>query len=149
MNKADVLNFSNFLSNLRLNKFDKETRAAIISNSLLSNKIVKEIEENIQEARKKYFEGIEDELNTLTEYRKEYETASDEEKSNIKKGIITKCSRALAAEAELNEFGNKLLVEEVNLPFVKVNRDSFVDQCLEADIDITVKVLEILDPLFN
>lgn len=149
MNKADVLNFSNFLSNLRLNKFDKETRAAIISNSLLSNKIVKEIEENIQEARKKYFEGIEDELNTLTEYRKEYETASDEEKSNIKKGIITKCSRALAAEAELNEFGNKLLVEEVDLPFVKVNRDSFVDQCLEADIDITVKVLEILDPLFN
>lgn len=149
MNKADVLNFSNFLSNLRLNKFDKETRAAIISNSLLSNKIVKEIEENIQEARKKYFEGIEDELNTLTEYRKEYETASDEEKSNIKKGIVTKCSRALAAEAELNEFGNKLLVEEVNLPFVKVNRDSFVDQCLEADIDITVKVLEILDPLFN
>lgn len=149
MNKADVLNFSNFLSNLRLNKFDKETRAAIISNSLLSNKIVKEIEENIQEARKKYFEGIEDELNTLTEYRKEYEIASDEEKSNIKKGIITKCSRALAAEAELNEFGNKLLVEEVDLPFVKVNRDSFVDQCLEADIDITVKVLEILDPLFN
>ena len=149
MNKADVLNFSNFLSNLRLNKFDKEIRAAIISNSLLSNKIVKEIEENIQEARKKYFEGIEDELNTLTEYRKEYETASDEEKSNIKKGIITKCSRGLAAEAELNEFGNKLLVEEVDLPFVKVNRDSFVDQCLEADIDITVKVVEILDPLFN
>lgn len=149
MDKANVLNFSNFLSNLKLNKFDKEIRAAIISNSLLSNRIVKEIEETIQEARKKYFEGIEDEVDSLVEYRKSFETASDEERSDIKKEIITKCSRALAAEAELSDFGNKLLAEEVDLPIVKIDRNSFVDQCSEADIDVTVRILEILEPLFN
>ena len=149
MKRANVLNFTQFLANLKLNKFDKETRAAIISNSLIANKVTKEFNESIDEAKKRYYEGIETEINDLANYRKKFASASSEEKIEIEKDCITNCSNALAAEQEFTEFVNKLGNENVDYTFTKINRDSFVDQCAEADIDITVNTLELLNELFN
>lgn len=149
MKRANVLNFTQFLVNLKLNKFDKETRAAIISNSLIANKVTKEFNESIDEARKRYYEGIETEINDLANYRKKFASASSEEKIEIEKDCIANCSNALAAEQEFTEFVNKLGNENVDYTFTKINRDSFVDQCAEADIDITVNTLELLNELFN
>lgn len=149
MKRVNVLNFTSFLANLKLNKFDKEIRSAIISNSLIANKVSKEFEESIQEARKRYFEDLDEEVSKLTVYRQKYEIANDEEKITINKECFENCKNALIAESELTDFANHLGNEEINENFVKMNKEKFVDQCAEADIEITNNVLVLLDELFN
>ena len=149
MKKVNVLNCKDFLSNLKLNKFDKETRAAIIANSMIANKISKEFNETAEEARARYTEDLDSEIETLMLLRNKYQSASVEEKSDIEREIIENCAGALTAERELNEFINNVLNEEVTETFVKFNKDNFVDQCAEADIEITVNILDQLSELFS
>lgn len=149
MKRGNVVNFTKFLANLKLNKFDKEIRSAIISNSIIANGVTKKFEESIQEARSRYFDGLEEEVSKLTEYRQRFETATDEEKVVINKELFENCKNALIAEKELIDFANNIANEEIDENFTKIDRDSFVDQCAEADIDITVNILELLNELFK
>lgn len=149
MKKENVLNFNDFLSNLKLNKFDKEIRSAIVHNSILASKIVKDMQETFDTARKRFEEGCESEIELLIKYRNQYSTATPEEKVSIVKSIAEECPNALIAERDLNDFVNGILTEEVSDEFVKIDRDLFVDQCAEADVDITTKMLENLVELFK
>lgn len=149
MKKVNVLNFKDFLSNLKLNKFDKEIRAAIITNSMIANKIVKDFNETVEGARARYTEDLDSEIETLVSLRNKYQSASVEEKSDIEREIIENCTGALTAEKELNDFINNMLNENVTESFIKINKDNFVDQCVEADIEITVNMLDQLSGLFS
>lgn len=149
MKRANVLNFTQFLTNLKLNKFDKEIRAAIIINSMIANKISKDFDETVENARSRYTEGLETEIETLVSLRNKYSTVSAEEKDVVEKEIVEKCSSALKAESELNEFVANLLNEDVSESFIKINKDNFVNQCADADIDITVNLLDQLSEMFN
>lgn len=149
MKRANVLNFTQFLANLKLNKFDKEIRAAIIINSMIANKISKDFDETVENARSRYKEGLETEIETLVSLRNKCSTVSAEEKDVVEKEIVKKCSSALKAESELNEFVANLLNEDVSESFIKINKDNFVNQCADADIDITVNLLDQLSEMFN
>ena len=149
MKKANVLLISNFLSNIKLNKFDKETRSAIIRNSLAVSKISKEIEDSVQEARKRLSEGIEDEITKLAEYRERFKTASEEDRLILIHDATNNCPRAISFEKELNDFVNALGQEEVDITFIVVDKDTFVDQCADADIDITPAMIELFNEMFN
>ena len=149
MKKVNVLNFKDFLSNLKLNKFDKEIRAAIITNSMIANKIVKDFNETVEGARARYTEGLDSEAELLMSLRDKYQFAPIEKKSDIEREIIEKCTGALTAEKELNDFINNMLNENVTEIFVKFNKNNFVDQCVEADIEITVNMLDQLSELFS
>lgn len=149
MKKVNVLNCKEFLSNLKLNKFDKEIRAAIITNSMIANKISKEFNETVEGARTRYMDGLDSEIELLVSLRNKYRSASIEERSEIETEIVEKCTNALTAERELNDFVNKILDEDVTESFVKINKDNFVDQCAEADIEITVNLLNQLSELFS
>lgn len=149
MKRANVLNFTQFLTNLKLNKFDKEIRAAIIINSMIANKISKDFDETVENARSRYTEGLETEIETLMSLRNKYSTVSSEERDVIEKEIVEKCSSALKAESELNEFVANLLNEDISESFVKINKEDFVNQCADADIDITVNLLDQLSELFS
>ena len=149
MKRANVLNFTQFLANLKLNKFDKEIRAAIIINSMIANKISKDFDETVENARSRYTEGLETEIEMLMSLRNKYSTVSAEERDVIEKEVVEKCSGALKAESELNEFVANLLNEDISESFVKINKDNFVNQCADADIDITVNLLDQLSELFS
>ena len=149
MKRANVLNFTQFLANLKLNKFDKEIRAAIITNSMIANKISKDFNEMVEIARSRYTEGLETEIEMLVSLRDKYSTVSAEERDVIEKEVVEKCSGALKAESELNEFVTNLLNEDISESFVKINKDDFVNQCADADIDITVNLLDQLNELFS
>lgn len=149
MIRENVLSISNFISNLKLNGFDKEIRAAIIKNSILANKITTEVKEMIDAARNRYLTGIEDEVQLLDLYRNELKQASSaEEKESIANKIWTNCSKALKAEQELNDFVANLMKEGVVDQFVKIDQDKFIDQCVESDIDITPSIIQSLKGLF-
>lgn len=149
MKKVNVLNCKDFLSNLKLNKFDKETRAAIIANSMIANKIAKDFNETVEGARARYTEGLDSEIELLASLRNKYRSASVEEKLEIESEILEKCIGALTAESELTEFANRILNEEVTESFIKINKESFVDQCADADIEITAMLLDQLSGLFS
>lgn len=149
MKKENVLNFNNFLSTLKLNKFDKEIRSAIIANSFLAKKIVKEFEENVQLARERYCDGLESEIEKLTQYREKRLNAASDERNSITESCIKECHNALRAERELFEYIQNLQKEEVDEPFMKFNREAFVDQCIDGDIEVTSQLLETLEELFN
>lgn len=149
MKKVNVLNCKDFLSNLKLNKFDKETRAAIITNSMIANKIAKDFNETVEEARTRYAEGLDSEIELLVSLRNKYQSASVEAKLEIEGEILEKCTEALAAERELTEFINGILNEEVTESFIKINKESFVNQCADADIEITAMLLDQISELFS
>jgi hypothetical protein len=149
MTKENVINFNSFLSSLKLNKFDREIRAAIITNSLLAKKIVKEFEETVQGAKDRYLEGLDDEIALLILYREKFKTASPEERIAINEDCVKNCSNVLNAETEINQFVLNLYKEEVTDNFKKFDRDLFVDQCADADIEITVDIIELLNELFS
>ena len=149
MKKENVLNFNNFLSTLKLNKFDREIRAAIITNSFLAKKIVKEFDETVQEARNRYFDGLDAEIELLVLYREKFKNATPEERTAINEECVRDCYNILRAEKELGEYIQNLQKEEVTESFVKFDREMFVDQCVDGNIDITVELLETLDGLFN
>lgn len=150
MKTVNVLNFNQFLSNLKVNKFDKEIRFAIIKNSILANNLVKQFEDSVKSANERVLSEInEEEVNLLNEYRTKYKTASDEEKSIILQLIVNDCKNALTAEHELNETVKRLSEEEVNEVFVKMDKNNFINQCADADIDITPAMLVELEELFN
>lgn len=149
MTKENVINFNSFLSSLKLNKFDRDIRAAIITDSLLAKKIVKEFDETVQGAKERYLEGLDSEITLLVQYRERFKTASPEERIVINEECIKNCVNALNAENELNQFVLNLYKEEVTDNFKKFDRDLFVDQCADADIEITVDIIELLNELFN
>ena len=148
MKRENVLKFTSFLANLKLNKFDKEIRSAIISNSLIANRVTRDYETTVQEVRTRYSEGMDEEIAKLLNYRSELIT-NPERSFEIEQKIFEECSEALRAEAEIGEFIMRYCEEEIDEKFVKMDKDVFVDQCANADIDITVTTLELINDLFN
>lgn len=149
MNKVKIVNLSNYFANLKLNKFSKEIRCAIISNHLKVNKIVKDFNEAVDEARKKFFSGKEEDLEKLNRYREEYNAAPDENKVEILNKIKSECIEALSLEQEFIGFVNALAVEEVEIEFSKIDMGEFIESCSEADIDITPSDLMNFEEIFK
>ena len=149
MNKVKIVNLSNYFANLKLNKFSKEIRCAIISNHLKVNKIVKDFNEAVDEARKKFFSGKEEDIEKLNRYREEYNAAPDENKVEILNKIKSECIEALSLEQEFIGFVNALAVEEVEIEFSKIDMDEFIESCSEANIDITPSDLMNFEEIFK
>jgi len=149
MNKGKIVNLSNYFANLKLNKFSKEIRSAVISNHLKMNKIVKEFNESVEEARKKYFSGKESEVEKLVKYREEYNNASGETKNEIFDKIKSECTEVLVLEQELIGFVNRLGAENVEIELDKIDMNEFIEQCHEADIDITPSDLINFEEIFK
>ena len=42
-----------------------------------------------------------------------------------------------------------MLNEDVTVSFIKIDKETFIDQCAEANIDITVNMLELFNELFK
>jgi hypothetical protein len=150
MKKENVVNFTDFLFDLKINGFDREIRSAIIKNSIMANKIKTDFQDTINQAKNKFTKDLsEEEIKLIELYRNQYETASPEEKKELNIKIVTNCSNVLKAEQEINQFVLDLLHENVSCEFVKIDRDRFVDQCVESGIDITPKIIELLEELFK
>lgn len=150
MKKENVVNFTDFLFDLKLNGFDREIRSAIIKNSIMANKIKTDFQDTINQAKDRFTKDLSgEEIKLIELYRNQYETASPEERKELNIKILTNCSNVLKAEQEINQFVSDLLHEDVGEEFVKIDRDLFIDQCIESDIDITPKTIELLEELFK
>lgn len=149
MKKIEIKNLNEFFATLKLNAFSKETRSVIIKNHLKISKAVKEIDESIEEIRKKLVDENQDAVQKLVTYREKFNTASEEEKPKIINSIINECQDGLKVELELTELVNDLLNESIDLDLIKLDREIFADECANSNLDFTLSDLDRINSLFN
>lgn len=151
MKKSKVIEIFKFLSTIKLNKInDKDVRSAVVSNHLQMYSVSKKYEEDVEELRKRVFEGKTEELEELIRLREEFKGESNtEKKSKIIAKIAKDYKEILELENSFYKELNSILDEEVQLNLKKVNKESFVDTCAEAEVNITGGDLIFLEELFE
>lgn len=129
MTNKELISIFNLLSSIKLNKVsDKETRSAILANHMALYKLNKGVNDDVEELRKRFFEGKEAEL-------KKYIALQDAGKTDE----LDPKMRELVIEFN-TEYGN-LMSSHADVSLKKIDADSFVDALAEQNIDITLEEL--------
>lgn len=150
MKKKEVTGIYKFLAGLKLSKFSKETRSAILSTHLSMYKVAEDVEKDIREAQKKMLEGKEEEVQKLQDLRSQYQSSTDEsEKATIVERIQVECRDVLALEQELGRMVDAMLEEDVDVNIVKADREEFMEGLVANEIDFTPADLMALDVILQ
>lgn len=132
MKVVEVRTIFEFLNKLKLNKFDKETRIAVLKNYTELFSLYKEQEVKMEELRKKIFSS--EDLQLLQD--------SINNRKPLTKDLIEKNS-------EYNSVIAALFNEDINLELLKVDKDKFLDALSETDIEYTPMDIVQLELLFK
>lgn len=151
MTKNIAITIYRLLANIPLNKFDKETRVALLNNFDKLSDTASDFDKKLERYNKKLFEGKEAEQMEVAELREKYKAAlaaKSAETEAIANDILSHVEY-LDLEKDQNQFIEKLLAEKVDVTLDKISRESFVNGCADADYNITPMALKELAPLFN
>lgn len=146
----EVFAANNYIADLKLSKFDKDIRLALFKNMGELSQVVKQMQDKQEAAKKKVFEGLDDEAVKVNKLRQEFNSkeTSNERKAEIFKELLT-YQKYFEAEKEYNEvvanFGN----DEIEVNIVAFDYDKFVDSLIAADIDFTTGNLNMVRFMFN
>lgn len=149
MKKFEVVNLFNYFSNLKLNKFGKETRNVIVNNFSKIENIKNQIDEDVNKLKETLLSENIENVQKLALYREAYKTATEESKIEINNKIKEECQPALEIEAKLFVAMNKLYGEYVEIDIKKINKEMFIDECTEAGIDVTLSELSTISAIFE
>lgn len=149
MKRSEILNLNSILSKSKITNLNRNARHAVLKNHTATFKLAQEINEFLEEGKKKIVEGLDVEITLLLQYRKEFKTADKARKEELVKKVQSECFKAVQAENELNEFANSYLNEEIDVEIVKMDRDDFIDMCSESGMDLTPTDLMNLEFLFE
>lgn len=120
MKVVEVKTIFEFLSRVKLNKFTKELRVAILKNYTTMYTLVKEYDSKLEELRKKIF--------TDEDIQKIQESVSNN--IPLTKELVNK-------NLEYNEVITSLFKEECNIKLDKLPEKDFIDCLSESDIEYT------------
>lgn len=120
MKVVEVKTIFEFLSRVKLNKFTKELRVAILKNYTTMYTLVKEYDSKLEELRKKIF--------TDEDIQKTQESVNNN--IPLTKELVNK-------NLEYNEVITSLFKEECNIKLDKLSEKDFIDCLSESDIEYT------------
>ena len=149
MKKFEVVNLFNYFSNLKLNKFGKETRNVIVNNFSKIENIKNQIDEDVNKLKETLFSENIENVQKLALYRAEYKTATEGGKLEINNKIKDECRPALEIEAKLFVEINNLYMDDVDVTIDTIDKDIFIEECAAADMDITLSELSTISALFK
>ena len=149
MKKFEIVTLFNCFSNLKLNKFSKEIRNAIVNNFNKVEGVKNQIDEDVNKLKEKLFSEDIENVKKLALYRADYKTATEEGKLEINNKIKDECQPALEIEAKLFVEINNLYMEDVDDTIDTIDKDIFIEECAAADMDITLSELSTISALFN
>lgn len=132
MKVVEVRIIFEFLSKLKLNKFEKDTRIAILKNYTEMFTPYKEQEAKMEELKKKIF--TDDDLKSIQE--------AVENKTNLSQDLINK-------NTEYNSVLTSLFDSECDIKITKVSEEKFVEGLANSDIDFTPIDIVRLKPIFE
>lgn len=150
MKRSKINDLFVFLGDIKLNKLPKELRADVMSNHLKLYKVVKEFNSDIDELYKKYFDDKKEEVEQVKNLREKFVNSTDtKEKQNIINTLLSNHEEFLALEKEFLSTRDSMLDEDVEITLNKVNAETFIDTCIENNMDITANVQVICEDMFE
>ena len=149
MKKYEIVNLFNYFSNLKLNKFSKKLRSKLVHNFDLIGDVKNRTDADVNGIRMKLFSEDIENIQKLITYRQEFESASEADKIKINNKIESECQPALKIELDFIKQVNDLYNQEIDLKLEKIEKELFVEECVNAGIDITLSELTVISSIFN
>lgn len=149
MKIREIYDVYEYLNTLKLNKFDKETRIKLMKNYPLLSKVVQDYESYKNTLKNKLFEDKSEDVQTVLKLRSQL--AKDLTKDEIDK-IKTELSTytdIFQLESEFVQLLVQKMEESVDLQLTYINKEDFVENLVNANIDFTFVDLLKLNILFE
>ena len=145
-----VFGAHNYLSSLKLGKFDKDIRVAIFKNVGELSVMIKEVQDKLGASKKELFKDLEDDAQKVAVLREEFnkEETTKERKESIIKELVT-FEDYLKAEKEFVEITETYGQDEVEIKLCTIDFGKFSEGLAQSDIDFTAGQLQSISFLFN
>lgn len=140
MKKYQIINFHHLLSQIDLQKVDKEARAKLISLDIILGDIVDEHNAEIEKVKARLSKGHEDAIAEVSALMAELQVADEARKAEIVTKIDSNTEYAVI-QNQLNEEVNRRLVEDVNADIEKIASADLAQWCADSGISITLDLL--------
>lgn len=153
MKGYEIRNCFLYLSQIELSEFDKQVRNAILRTYANLSPKNKEIEEKIKAIDERLFKGeeLQKKVKEVSDLREEYQRKNDDpaRQDAINKQLEDNYSDYLELEKESYQAKNDLLLEEVKVPIVRFDKETFVDGLVASKVKFRAGDIEMLDCLFK
>lgn len=140
MKKYQVINYHHLLSQIDLQKVDKEARAQLISLDITLGDIVDAHNEEVEKIKARLTKGHEDTINAVSELIGMLRAADDKAKIELAKKIDANTEYA-SIQKQLNEEVNKRLLEDVSVEMAKIPSVDLAQWCADSGISINLDLL--------
>lgn len=140
MKKYQVINFHHLLSQIDLQKVDKEARTKLISLDIVLGDIVDEHNAEIEKVKARLSKGHEEVIREVSALIAELQNAEGDKKAEISKKIDDN-TEYTSIQNQLNEEVNKRLIEDVAVEVEKVASADLAEWCADSGIRITLDLL--------
>ena len=149
MKVNEIVIANRFLSDLKLSKFDKIVRIAVLKNYMAFSKIAKDYENMLEDLRKKMFDDKQEEAQEVQKLRdnlQKVKTAEEFEQVTIE---LEKHQEFLDVENEFIRLINDEASKEVEVEITKIDRNKFVDSLVASGIEFTPKDIDKVELIFK
>lgn len=140
MKKYQIINFHHLLSQIDLQKVDKEARTKLISLDIILGDIVDEHNAEIEKVKARLSKGHEDAIAEVSALMSELQVADEARKAEIVTKIDSNTEYTII-QNQLNEEVNRRLVEDVNADIEKIASADLAQWCADSGISITLDLL--------
>ncbi|MBO7211719.1 MAG: hypothetical protein J6V44_12045 [Methanobrevibacter sp.] len=149
MKIREVLDTHGYISELKLNKFDKEIRIKLMRNYPVLDKVVKEVNDYKSALQEKMFEEHKADGEKVQELRRKLPKVATEEELDALNKEAAQYSEYLRLEQEFIKCLTEHMEEEVEVKLFPIDKEDFVDNLVKADIEFTLDLLNKIDILFR
>lgn len=138
MKRYQVINYHHLLSQIDLQKVDKDARAKLINLDIVLGDIVDAHNDEVEKVKTRLSKGHEAEIQEVSALISQLQTAEDKEA--IKAQIDLHKDYA-AIEQQLNDEISKRLIEDVDVDVDKVSSADLAEWCAASGVRINLNVL--------
>ena len=138
MKRYQVINYHHLLSQIDLQKVDKDARAKLINLDIVLGDMVDAHNDEVEKVKTRLSKGHEAEIQEVSALISQLQTAEDKEA--IKAQIDLHKDYA-AIEQQLNDEISKRLIEDVDVDVDKISSADLAEWCAASSVRINLNVL--------
>ena len=148
MKQREMNNVFEFLKKVQISKVkDRDVKKTLVSAYMSIYKKMEEFDKDIQELRKKYFEGKEDAVREYDGIVQQMQNERDLKKQKSLAESINPETQELVKE--YLEMLNTYLDRDVEVSFETVDKDKFIEALIDLDVEFACDDLIILKALYH
>lgn len=148
MKQREMNNVFEFLKKVQISKVkDRDVKKTLVSAYMSIYKKMEEFDKDIQELRKKYFEGKEDAVREYDGIVQQMQNEQDLKKQKALAESINPETQELVKE--YLEMLNTYLDRDVEVSFETVDKDKFIEALIDLDVEFACDDLIILKALYH